>query len=276
MLALALTGAACGDDDTDTAETGSGTGSGTEETTATSAADDAGATAPEGLVNDGQLTVCSDTPYEPFEFEGEDGEQTGYDIDLLRAIAEDAGLGLEVLDLPFDGILGSLAAGDCDVVGSAVTITEERAEQVDFTEPYFDADQSLLVRAEDAETFATLDALAGERIAVQSGTTGEAYANENAPAGAEVVSFEDADGLFGALTSGDVRAVLQDFPVNAYRATQDDAFVVTETFPTGEQYGFAVAKDNEAVLTFLDEGLATLREDGRFDEIFATYFGEQE
>lgn len=270
-LALALAVVACGDDGEDTS---TASASGTDETTATSATDGGGAEAPQGFVNDGQLTVCSDTPYEPFEFEGPNGEQTGYDIDLLRAIADDAGLGLAVLDLPFDGILGSVVAGECDVVASAVTITEERAEQVDFTEPYFDADQSLLVRSEDAETFATLDALAGERIAVQAGTTGETYANENAPEGAEVVSFEDADGLFGALTSGDVSAVLQDFPVNAYRATQDDAFVVTETFPTGEQYGFAVEKGNEELLTFLDQGLATLREDGRFDEIFATYFGE--
>ena len=274
-VGLAVVGAACGDDDADTS---ADTSAGTDETTSTSTstATQGGATAPEGLVTEGQLTACSDTPYEPFEFEGDDGEQTGYDIDLLRAIADDAGLDLEVLDLPFDGILGSVAAGDCDVVASAVTITEERAEQVDFTEPYFDADQSLLVRAEDADAFATLDALAGERIAVQSGTTGETYANENAPDGAEIVSFEDSDGMFGAITSGDVRAVLQDFPVNAFRATQDDAFIVTETFPTGEQYGFAVAKGNEPVLTFLNDGLAALREDGRFDEIFATYFGESE
>lgn len=267
--ALVVGLAACGDDSD---------GDAGGDATTTTAADGGGgqAAADVDLVNDGQLTVCSDTPYEPFEFEGPDGEQTGYDIDLLRAIAGDAGLDLEVLDLPFDGILGSVAAGDCDVVASAVTITEERAEQVDFTEPYFDADQSLLVRAADEATYATLDSLAGQRIGVQAGTTGQTYAEENGPDGAEVVSFEDADGLFGALTSGDIAAVLQDFPVNAYRATRDDAFVVTETFPTGEQYGFAVAKGNESVLTFLNDGLATLREDGRFDEIFATYFGESE
>ncbi len=254
--------AACGDDD----ETS------TDDATTTTAA--VTATPPEGLVSDDALTVCSDTPYEPFEFEGEDGEQTGYDIELLRAIAGDAGLDLEVLDLPFDGILGSLAAGQCDVVASAVTITEERAEQVDFSDPYFDADQSLLVRVEDEGEYGTLADLAGERIAVQSGTTGETYATENLPEGAEVVSFEDADGMFGAITSGDVAAVLQDFPVNAYRATQDDTAIVTETFPTGEQYGYAVANGDAEVLAFVNDGLATLREDGRFDEIFETYFGE--
>ncbi len=110
-------------------------------------------------------------------------------------------------------------------------------------------------------------------IGVQSGTTGADYAEENAPEGATVKSFEDADGLFGALTSGDIDAILQDFPVNAFRATQDDAFVVTETFPTGEQYGFAVKKDNPTVLVLVDDGLATIREDGTFDSIFETYFG---
>jgi ABC-type amino acid transport substrate-binding protein len=258
LAALAAAGAlllgACGDDDDDSASSGGDNGV--------------------DLVSSGTLTVCSDTPYEPFEFEGEDGEQTGYDMDLLRAVADNNDLDLEVKDLPFDGILGALAAGDCDVVASAVTITDERAEQVDFSDPYFDADQSLLVKVENEQSYATLDGLAGQTIGVQSGTTGESYANDNLPQGATVQSFEDAAGLFGALESDTIAAVLQDFPVNAYRATQDDSVVVTETFPTGEQYGFAVAKGNEGVLTMINDGLADLRDDGTFDEIFATYFGE--
>jgi polar amino acid transport system substrate-binding protein len=265
LAAFATVLAACGDDDD------AGTEGDSSTTTAAATAD-----APEGLVDDGELTVCSDTPYEPFEFEGPDGEQTGYDIDILRAIAGDAGLDLEVLDLPFEGILGSLAAGQCDVVASAVTITDERKEQVDFSDPYFDADQSLLVRADEASEYTLLDNLANERIAVQAGTTGEEYANANKPEGAEIVSFEDADGMFGALTSGDVAAVLQDLPVNSERAKQDDAFVVTATFPTGEQYGYAIEKGDTAVLEFVNAGLAALEEDGRLEEIYDTYFGESE
>lgn len=262
---LVATGAlvlgACGDDDGDGDADTSDEGAGAQEG------------APE-LVSSGTLTVCSDTPYEPFEFE-EDGEQVGYDMDLLRAIGEANDLDFEVKDLPFDGILGSLAAGECDVVGSAVTINDERAEQVDFSDPYFDADQSLLVKAENQETYATLDDLAGRTVGVQSGTTGAAYAEENAPDGTTVQSFEDSDGLFGAIEAGQIDAILQDFPVNAYRATQDDSLVVTESFPTGEQYGFAVAKGNEGVLTMINDGLADLRDGGEFDEIFTRYFGEQ-
>lgn len=265
---LVATGAlvlgACGDDDD---------GDGEAETTEEGAGAGEGAAAPE-LVSSGTLTVCSDTPYEPFEFQ-EDGEDVGYDMDLLRGIAEANDLEFEVKDLPFDGILGSLAAGECDVVASAVTITEERAEQVDFSDPYFDADQSLLVKAENEDTYATLDDLAGRTVGVQSGTTGADYAEENAPDGTTVQSFEDSDGLFGAIEAGQIDAILQDFPVNAYRATQDDSLVVTETIPTGEQYGFAVAKGNEGVLTMINDGLAELRDSGEFDEIFARYFGEQ-
>lgn len=256
VLVPALLLAGCGDDDDESAASSSGSGDAEIE-----------------LVSDGALTVCSDTPYEPFEFTDDDGTDTGYDMDLLRAIAEDAGLELEVKDLPFDGILGSLAAGDCDVVASAVTITDERAEQVDFSEPYFDADQSLLVKADQAAELSSLSALAGKTIGVQGGTTGETYAQENAE-GAEIESFEDSDGLFGAIESGDIDAILQDLPVNAYRTTQDDSLEVVETFTTGEQYGFAVEKGNASVLQLIDDGLAALRDDGRFDEIYSTYFGD--
>lgn len=249
-----LVAAACGDDDE------SGT---------------ANENAPEGLVSSGALTVCSDTPYEPFEFKDDSGRDTGYDMDLLRAIAEPAGLELSVIDLPFDGILGSLEAGECDVVASAVTITDERAEQVDFSDSYFDADQSLLVKADTSGELASLADLAGKTVGVQSGTTGETYANENNP-GAEIKSFEDSDGLFAAIEAGDIDAILQDLPVNAYRATQDDSVVVVETYPTGEEYGFAVKKGNESLLNFIDDGLATLRSDGTFDEIYGTYFATDE
>lgn len=256
IAALALVAAACGDDEE--------TGSSTTETTV----------ADLGLVKDGTLTACSDTPYEPFEFEGDDGEQTGYDIDLMRAIAELNDLELEVKDVPFDGILGLLAAGECDVITSAVSIKPERAEQVDFSDPYFDSGQSILVRAAEGQKFKTLDDLAGETIGVQSGTTGETYANENKPSGATIRSYEDADGLFLALESGDIAAILQDYPVNAFRSTKDDKFVVTQRFETDEQYGFAVEKGNTALLDVINDGLTELRDTGEFDRIFQQYFGD--
>jgi ABC-type amino acid transport substrate-binding protein len=261
LLALLTAGAlvlgACGGDD-DKSDT----------------SDSSGGAADVNLVSSGKLTVCSDTPYEPFEFE-KNGKDVGYDMDILRAIATDNKLDLEVKDLPFDGILGSLAAGDCDVVGSAVTINDERAKQVDFSKPYFDADQSLLVKAADKDKYAKLEDLAGKTIGVQSSTTGKTYAEAHTPEGATIKSFDDATGLFGAIASDQIAAILQDLPVNAYRATQDDSLVVTQTFPTGEQYGFAVRKGNSDVLALIDDGLASLKDSGKFDEIYATYFGEK-
>jgi len=256
--AAALLLAACGDDDS-------------ADTTTTAGKSDT-VDAPAGLVADGTLTVCSDTPYEPFEIKEDDGTDTGFDMDLARAIGERADLELTVKDLPFDGILGSLAAGDCDVVASAVTITDERAKQVDFTDSYFDADQSLLIKADNDGIKGIAD-LAGKKVGVQTGTTGEAYANEHAE-GATITSFEDSDGLFAALESGTIEAILQDLPVNGYRSTQDDSVTVVETYPTDEHYGFAVKKDNTAVLDFLNEGLDALRADGTYDELHTKYFGD--
>lgn len=245
--------------------------------TATTAATTATATpeAPElDLVADGMLTVCTDSPYEPFEFQDANGDFTGFDMDLLREIGAGLDLELDVKVVPFDGIWLLPAAGECDIVGSAMTITDERKASALFSDPYFDADQSLLVRAADEATYATLASLAGKRIAVQTGTTGEAYATENTPEGATLVSFDEPAAMFLALQSNEVDAILQDLPVNGYRQTQDDSMVVTETFATGEQYGFAVDPDNTALIEAVNEQLAALRASGKYDEIHAKWFGE--
>ncbi|MEO6987889.1 MAG: transporter substrate-binding domain-containing protein [Aquihabitans sp.] len=115
--------------------------------------------------------------------------------------------------------------------------------------------------------------LAGKRIGVQSDTTGKDYADENKPEGAEVVAFDDTVGLFGALASGDIDAILQDFPVNAYRTIADDTVEVVETYKTDEQYGFAVKKGSD-LKGELDEALAAMKDDGTYDLIFAKYFPE--
>ena len=123
------------------------------------------------LVTPGTLTVCSDIPYAPFEFivKGNGEGLTGFDVELVRALAERLGLTAEFKATPFDAIIPSLAAGNCDLVASATTITEERRRKVAFTEPYFDADQSLLLRAGDKDRYRRLADLKGQRIGVQAG-----------------------------------------------------------------------------------------------------------
>lgn len=258
---IALVAVAC-DSDSDSSS----------DSSTTSAGDDSGSgSADLDLVADGKLTVCTDSPYEPFEFE-ENGEFTGFDMEILRAISGNLDLELAPTVQPFDGIWLAPAAGTCDLVGSAMTITEERAAEALFSDPYFDADQSLLIRVDDEGDISSLDDLDGKTIGVQTGTTGADYAAENAPEGAELKEFDEPAAMFLAIDSGDIDAILQDFPVNLDRANQDDSVTVTETFPTGEQYGFAVSKDNTALIDAVNEQLAAIQADGTYDSIFDEWF----
>ena len=224
------------------------------------------------LVKDGALTVCSDAPYEPFEFQAEDGTWTGFDMDIMRKIAESNDLELEVSVQPFDGIWLAPAAGKCDVVASSMTITEERTQAADFTDTYFNAFQSLLVRKADAEVFTTLESLKGKTIAVQTGTTGEAYAKANAT-DSKIQSFDEASAMFLALESNQVDAVLQDYLINKERADKQGTSAVSAKFEeTPEEYGFAVEKGNTALLQILNKGIKDLRDSGDYDTIYNKYF----
>jgi polar amino acid transport system substrate-binding protein len=224
-------------------------------------------------LTDTTLKVCSDMPYEPFEAPGAGPRGlkfTGFDIELLDAMAAKDGNKLDVIDSDFDTIFAAVNAKKCDIVASAVTITAERQKNSLFTAPYFDADQSLLVPA-DSDVKA-LDDLAGKTIGVQSGTTGESYAKDHTPDGATIKAYPDAAGLFGAINAGQIAAVLQDLPVNSDRATKDDTVKVVATIPTGEKYGFAVAKENTDLKELLDEELKAVRADGTYDKLYEKYF----
>jgi polar amino acid transport system substrate-binding protein len=220
------------------------------------------------------LTVCTDAPYPPMEFE-EDGEFTGFDIELMRAIADELGLsGIEVINSGFEPITSGVAmeTGQCDIAAASITITEEREENIDFTDGYFTADQSLLV-ADDAG-ISTLADTSGMSVGVQTGTTGEMYANENAPEDAEIVSFENPGDIFTALQAGNVQAVLQDIVPNADYLLNNEGFSLAETYPTEENYGFAVEEEGaEALLEAVNEALATLRDNGTYDDVYNDWFG---
>lgn len=227
------------------------------------------------LVTDGTLTVCSDIPYAPFEFEDPDSDlgYSGFDIELISAIADELGLEVEVIATGFEGLTSgaTMAAGTCDMAASAMTITEERAEEIDFSDPYYDAVQSLLV-PEGSDIGGIDDLTEDVVVGVQSGTTGEAYAQDNVP-GAEIRSFENTGDLFTALEAGQVDAILQDQPVNVEHA-RENASEVIEEYDTGESYGFAMEQDREDDLVdAINDALASVRDDGTYDEIYDTYFG---
>jgi polar amino acid transport system substrate-binding protein len=227
-----------------------------------------------GLITADTLTVCTDSPYPPMEFE-ENGEFTGFDMELMRAIADELGLsGIEVINTGFDPITSGLAleAGDCDIAAASITITDEREENIDFSDGYFTADQSLLVR--DDAGVSTLADFSGMSLAVQTGTTGEMYAQENAPADAELVSFENPGDLFTALEAGNVQGILQDIVPNAEYALNNDGVTLAETYLTDETYGFAVKEEgSEDLLSAVNDALQTLRDNGTYDDIYNDWFG---
>ena len=225
------------------------------------------------LVTDGTLTVCTDSPYPPMEFEL-DGEFTGFDIELMRAIADDLGLELAVVNTGFDPITSGLAmeAGDCDVAAASITITADREENIDFSDGYFTADQSLLTS--DSSGLNALADFGGSSLAVQTGTTGEIYAQENAPDGTEIVSFENPGDLFTALQAGNVQGVLQDIGPNAEYALNNSDTSLVENYVTDETYGFATKEEGaEDVLEAVNDSLAKVRDNGTYDDIWNDWFG---
>ncbi|MFC7404158.1 transporter substrate-binding domain-containing protein [Georgenia alba] len=229
------------------------------------------------LVAPGTLTACSDVPYPPFEVEDSEAPSgySGFDIDLLQAIAENLELELVVQDTGFDALQSgtALAAGQCDIGASAITITPERQQNLDFTDPYYNSLQSLLVPADsDIES---IDDLAGHTVGVQQGTTGQTYAEENAPEGTEFLALPSDGELWPALQAGQIDAILQDLPVNDQHQQDDDGYEIVEQYETDEQYGFALAKDlNPQLREAINAELAALRENGTYDEIYNSYFPE--
>ncbi|HVM03916.1 MAG TPA: transporter substrate-binding domain-containing protein [Acidimicrobiales bacterium] len=263
VAALALLGAACGDDDD-------------VETSATSTTAAGGATPGENLdlVSEGRLTACTDIPYAPFEFE-QDGKFDGIDIELVRAVAGRLGLTAEFKDVDFESIFAALNAGECDIVASSVSITPERLETLDFSEGYYEINQSLLVRKGEEATLGDLDKLAGRTIGVQSETTGAAYARANAE-GATIREFTGADELFTALRARQVDAALQDLPVNSYNAKTTGETVVAKVFTEAEkeQYGFAMKKGSAELKAAIDDALEQVKADDTYPTILRRFLGD--
>lgn len=225
------------------------------------------------LVEEGVLTICTHLPYEPFEFT-EGGEVVGFDIDVLKHVAESEGLETEVVDTAWETIVSgqSLKNGDCDVAAGAMTITPEREAVMDFSDPYFEATQALLVQKDSG--YAGLEDLAGKRIAVQEGTTGESYVEENLPQGAKKVSFEDSALMMTAVRNGKADAGVNDNGLVDFFVTKNPEVEVSQEFQTGEKYGFSVALDgNDDLLVALNK---TIADEAAMAELNEKWFGASE
>lgn len=243
------------------------------------AADDAAATdeAGLGLVTEGTLTVATSPDFPPFEnLEGD--EYVGFDIDLARAVAEKMGLEIEFKTLQFDGIVPAIqAGGQADLGWSGITIDPDRSKQVDFSDPYYIDDQCVIAMTSNADVTADTyeDALNqdGVIIAVQSGTTGETFAQENFP-NATVQPYGNATDCFAAMQSDQATAVVTNLAVGEKMLAEayTDAQIVGKS-ATGEEYGVAVSKDNPALLEAVNDALSALQSDGTIDELTTTWMG---
>jgi len=209
-----------------------------------------------------KIVVATDATWPPMEYVDENKEIVGFDIDLMNAIAKEAGLEVEYRNVAWDGIFAGLAAGEYDAVISSVTITDERKEQYDFSEPYINAGQIVVVRTDSDITGP--DTLSGHAVGAQLSTTG-AFAVQEME-GVTLKEYDEVGLAFEDLVAGRIDAVVCDTPVAADFALQREEYraalkIVGESF-TEEYYGILVQKGNSDLLAKINEGLAAVQDKG--------------
>ncbi|MHC4777743.1 MAG: basic amino acid ABC transporter substrate-binding protein [Planctomycetota bacterium] len=209
------------------------------------------------------VLVATEAGYPPFESDV-NGEIMGFDIDLFRAVAEASGFTVEFKNQPFEGLIPGLKGGKFDAAISAMTITSERAEEVDFSDPYYDAGQVVTVREEN-DSIKDLSDLEGKIIAVQLGTTGFLQASKIE--GVELRTFKSVEPAFLELLAGRADAVINDDPTTRLILAKEKGLKIVFGPFTEEQYGIAVRKGNAELLARINEGLKKVRDSGEYDRI---------
>lgn len=259
-MLLLLVAAACGEEAPETDPGGATATTGTDE--------------PQfETLEEGVLAVGSCLDYRPFEFV-KNGEETGFDVELAEEIANRLGLEVEWVRANFDTIFTAVAGGQFDMVAAASTITEERQQTVDFSDPYFNARQSLTVNKQETPDIQSTDDLGeGDTVGVQKGTTGKAWAEENLkPQGVQIKTFEAAPQAFTDLEGGAIQGVINDEGSSIAEVEQRSGLEVVEAIDTNEHYGFAFSKDNPELTEAANGALAEIIEDGTYEDIFKKWF----
>ncbi len=272
-----------------------GSGSSAQDATTAEVADEAaaeeGATAEETVstgeaatgyttVTEGKLIVASDLDFPPLDsFEG--GKAQGFDVELSEAIAEKLGLECEYLPpMDFDAIIPLIQqGGKADIGNSAFSITDERKEQIDFTDAYLDSNLGVAVKKDagipTGDEAALIEALdtADKTVAVQAGTTGEQWAKENL-SNATIVPLASVTVCMTGVSTGKYDAFCADLPVIGHQCTVSftDCEIALE-IPTGEQYGIVVSKENPGLTAAINEALAELESDGTMAKLQEKWFG---
>ncbi len=240
----------------------------------TESATDDGAESEEAT--DGKVyTVATDNAYVPFEYLDEDsGELVGFDVDLITALAEEAGIEIEIETLEFAGIVAGLGSGKFDIGIAGMTITEERKENIDFTQPYYEAGLILAVTEENADEIQSIDDVDGKVVATRQGSTSQEYLEENTEATPE--AFPEIVEAYQNVLAGRADAVLYDLP-NVQYYSEKEAGGKLKTVGeklTGEDYGIGFPKGSE-LRDKIDDALTTIKENGTYDDIYEKWFGER-
>jgi len=222
---------------------------------------------------DGKIVVASNVAYPPFEFAPREGPK-GFDIDLMNEVADRTGLEVEYRNVQFDSLLRGLSSDLFDAVISGMTITADRRQQVDFSDPYYNVEEALVVRS-GSEIESTGD-LEGMTLGVQTGTMGQTEAGELLNAGdVKAVrtynkTIEDA---FAALKEEAVDGVIYDLPAAQMEVEESGGELeLVEVIPTGSQYGIAFPKESPLIEP-VNQALAEIKEDGTYEEIYEEWIG---
>ncbi|WP_395398480.1 ABC transporter substrate-binding protein [Arthrobacter sp. UC242_113] len=220
------------------------------------------------LINAGKLTICSDVPYEPFEFQ-KDGKIVGFDMDIAGELAKDMKAEVNVVDSSFEAIETGTALTGCDVSISSISITDTRKAVMDFSDPYLNDDLTLV--ASEASGITNVEGAKGKKVGVQQATTGAKYAKDK---GIDAQQFEDTGLLVQALKAGTIEAALGNQSVLGYAIKDDSKFKRVENYATGEKLGIAVKKGNTAMLEQVNTTLKRLTDDGSLKKFETSWFGE--
>ena len=219
--------------------------------------------------------VGMNAAFAPFESVDASGKLVGFEIDLTQAVADAAGIKVQFNNTPWEGIFASLENGDNDLLTSAVTITDKRKENMDFSEPYFEAEQLILVTR--GQSISRVEDLQGKKIAVTTGTTADAVAQKlfgaNSP---NTKRFESLPLVLKEVESGGVDAAIGDNGVvaNYVKNNSDKGFTTVRGADFDkEYYGMAVRKGDSALLAKLNAGIAKVKQDGTYDKLYEKYFG---
>lgn len=219
-------------------------------------------------------TVATDNAYAPFEYiDEESGDLVGFDVDLIEALAEEAGIEIEIEQLEFDGIVAGVGSGKFDIGIAGMTITEEREENIDFTQPYYEAGLILAVK-EDNDEIESIDDVDGKVVSTRVGSTSENYLEDNTDATPE--AFPEIVEAYQVVMQGKVDAVLYDLPNVLYYSNKETGGKLKTVGDrlTGEDYGIAFPKGSE-LRDDIDDALTTLKDNGTYDEIYEKWFGEK-